>query len=245
VEARVKNSDGSAKYTSYDDVSWAITNPTKVASAYHQKLYNDYMKRCNEESDGTCQGGETFRLKMNKNQPSGVYNYTEVSTQTIRRKIMCFGEDINDYVFSDSFNLSTTCTHNHLAKHNLIDNHHSFNPRTQYSYSTVYYYRLVFRKYDNPSLSSISLKIFMKKTRTRKKSNGNKSIPTTTCGRRHPILSVWKINASEVGMPCHVKFGSKLEKYWKNGPVNDCLRLVCMGFEFTKRVRYVLLVMEK
>lgn len=67
-----------AKYTKFDDVSWAITNPRKLASPYHQELYDNFMKGCNEETGGACQSGEEFRLNMNRLQPSGVYNYTQV-----------------------------------------------------------------------------------------------------------------------------------------------------------------------
>ena len=66
------------KYTKFDDVSWAITNPDKLASPYHQELYDNFMKGCNEETDGACQSGEDFRLNMNRLQPSGVFNYTQV-----------------------------------------------------------------------------------------------------------------------------------------------------------------------
>jgi hypothetical protein len=68
-----------AKYTSRDDVSWAITRPEQLADPYHQKLYNDYMDMCNLNSHGHCQDGEDYRLRMNRDQPSGVYNYTTVS----------------------------------------------------------------------------------------------------------------------------------------------------------------------
>lgn len=75
AEARVATQ---AKYTSRDDVSWAITNPRKLASPYHQELYDTFMKGCNDETGGACQSGEEFRLNMNRLQPSGVFNYTQV-----------------------------------------------------------------------------------------------------------------------------------------------------------------------
>lgn len=68
-----------APYTSHDDVSWAITRPDHLAYPYHQALYNDFMEACRIASGGSCQEGENSRLRMNKRQPNGVYNYTQVS----------------------------------------------------------------------------------------------------------------------------------------------------------------------
>jgi hypothetical protein len=68
-----------AKYTSREDVSWAITRPYHLADPYHQDLYDHYMYECNLASQGNCQEGEEYRLYMNRDQPSGVYNYTTVS----------------------------------------------------------------------------------------------------------------------------------------------------------------------
>ena len=67
-------------YTNQDDVSWAITRPNHLAYPYHQQLYNEFMDKCNQASSGSCQDGENFRLMMNRVQPSGVYNYTQVSS---------------------------------------------------------------------------------------------------------------------------------------------------------------------
>ncbi|CAB9499639.1 Ankyrin Repeat [Seminavis robusta] len=72
------------KYTSWDDVSWAITRKDKLAFPHHQQLYNDYMAACNRETRGQCQAGEDYRLRMNKDQPGGVYNFTETGFAKIR-----------------------------------------------------------------------------------------------------------------------------------------------------------------
>lgn len=69
-------------YTLFDDVSWAISS-TKVASSSVQRLYDEHMKGCNAVNPG-CQSGENFRLKMNINQPAGVFNYTTKGYQKIR-----------------------------------------------------------------------------------------------------------------------------------------------------------------
>ena len=73
-----------AKYTANDDVSWAITHPDKLNYAYHQELYNNHIKACNDKTRGSCQAGENVRLRMNALQPAGVYNYTEVGFQKIK-----------------------------------------------------------------------------------------------------------------------------------------------------------------
>lgn len=90
VQARVQHdskgtgADANNKYTSHDDVSWAVTRPDHLASPYHQKLYDDFMKGCNDASSGACQAGEEFRLKMNRLQPGGVLNFTETGFTKIR-----------------------------------------------------------------------------------------------------------------------------------------------------------------
>ena len=68
------------KYTVHDDFSWAITREDHLADPYHQQLYDTFMEQCNDATRGGCQAGEDYRLRMNRDQPGGVYNYTTVSS---------------------------------------------------------------------------------------------------------------------------------------------------------------------
>ena len=90
-------------YTNQDDVSWAITRPNHLAYPYHQQLYNEFMDKCNQASSGSCQDGENFRLMMNRVQPSGVYNYTQV------RFVFCWSR--LEFVLSKYFTVANTTKH--------------------------------------------------------------------------------------------------------------------------------------
>jgi prolyl 4-hydroxylase len=83
-------------YTAFDSASWAITSNklSSVLGTDKQVLYDKYIHDCNRAwypgdpekgfSDRICEINDDNRMKMNRLQPSSVYNYTKEGYKKIR-----------------------------------------------------------------------------------------------------------------------------------------------------------------
>jgi prolyl 4-hydroxylase len=96
--ATVGQKDDRVSYTAFDSASWAITSDhlSSLLGTDKQVLYDTFIDGCNEE---IFQGNETkrtenemmecktqdqYRLKMNHDQPTSVYNYTQAGYAKVR-----------------------------------------------------------------------------------------------------------------------------------------------------------------
>jgi prolyl 4-hydroxylase len=82
-------------YEPVDDASWAI-HSTKLSSTvlggHVQRLYDDFIEKCevaiaekrNNPTGTFCADNEQHRLRMNREQPSSVYNYTKLGFTKIK-----------------------------------------------------------------------------------------------------------------------------------------------------------------
>ena len=64
-------------YTIQDDMSWALVHRDQLSIPDQQELYDNFMDRCNDITDGDCELDEEGRLYRIKFQPGSVYNYTQ------------------------------------------------------------------------------------------------------------------------------------------------------------------------
>jgi prolyl 4-hydroxylase len=58
-----------------------------VLGGHVQRLYDDFIDKCKvatEETRINCANEETHRLRMNREQPSSVYNYTKLGYEKIK-----------------------------------------------------------------------------------------------------------------------------------------------------------------
>ena len=86
-EESIASDDGSdisngIVYSAFDSASWAVTSRflSPVLGADKQSLYDDFMADCDEamkEDAGYCSRNDEYRTRMNRSQPSSVYNYTK------------------------------------------------------------------------------------------------------------------------------------------------------------------------
>jgi prolyl 4-hydroxylase len=75
-------------YEPFDDASWAI-HSTKLSSTvlggHVQRLYDDFIDKCDAAiGSASCVNEDQFRLRMNREQPSSVYNYTKLGYEKIK-----------------------------------------------------------------------------------------------------------------------------------------------------------------
>jgi len=69
-----------------DDVSWAVQS-TQLKYNSFQERYDRFLEGCNEAARRGvtfCQREDNHRLKMNREQPQSVYNYTEMGYAKIK-----------------------------------------------------------------------------------------------------------------------------------------------------------------
>lgn len=85
-------------YTAFDSASWAVTSEelSPVLGKDKQALYDDFIDGCNlavfkgNQTDmeinnqRECAFQDGYRLRMNREQPSSVYNYTKKGYEKIR-----------------------------------------------------------------------------------------------------------------------------------------------------------------
>jgi hypothetical protein len=79
------------EYTAQDSASWAISSDklSSVLGSDKQKLYDDFIAGCNIAKNTTadsnvCRDNDNFRIRMNRDQPASVYNYTVKGYEKIR-----------------------------------------------------------------------------------------------------------------------------------------------------------------
>ena len=96
--AAAQHNDDTVSYTAFDSASWAITsdNLSPLLGANKQTLYDTFIDGCNEEifqgndtykaenSVMECRNQDQYRRKMNSEQPTSVFNYTQDGYTKIR-----------------------------------------------------------------------------------------------------------------------------------------------------------------
>lgn len=101
-------------YGPSDDASWAIQSRrvSNLLSSNKQSIYDNHIKECNlaamedqKQAGGKldrrfCSFNDGIRMRMNRNQPSSVYNYTAMGFEKIRAPSKLF-ETIRDFYYEN------------------------------------------------------------------------------------------------------------------------------------------------
>ena len=82
--------DGSYIYSAFDSASWAITSGilSPILGIDKQYIYDDYILQCNDAISNKngkgittprdiCNTNDKYRMRMNRDQPKSMYNYTK------------------------------------------------------------------------------------------------------------------------------------------------------------------------
>jgi hypothetical protein len=83
--SNVTRNHTNGSYSAFDSASWAVTSDrlSPVLGGHKQSLYDDYIAACDAAILKTtnqrdeCTNNDKVRMRMNKDQPSSVYNYTK------------------------------------------------------------------------------------------------------------------------------------------------------------------------
>lgn len=100
----VTNYCQSHSYTPSDDASWAIHSNrlSTLLTSDKQAIYDNYIDQCNkaavedQKREGRprdtrfCTYNDGFRMRMNREQPSSVYNYTTLGYEKIKTPSQLF-----------------------------------------------------------------------------------------------------------------------------------------------------------
>lgn len=85
-ETNLATNEKDEYYSAFDSASWAVTSNdlSPLLGAHKQSLYDDYISACDaaivkegKGHAGICTNNDKQRMRMNRDQPSSVYNYTK------------------------------------------------------------------------------------------------------------------------------------------------------------------------